>query len=199
MKDLIVKTALITLASIFAVFLIVFGALSMFSPLTLAKVFDGTGGYSSSIHFYEKHYKKTGDIEDLAILALKINQDIDAPLAEQYLEELINHEEFYEFCAKDGKPLASEEFYKSEYAVALVKNGKFDRALVVADKFVGKNGYTQFNPYSILLVEEGQNFSEEQLDKIKADIQKHSSISAGKAQSDIDYIERLKQENKNIK
>ncbi len=189
MKDLVVKTVLITLAFIFSIILLVFGALALFSPITLADTFDGTGGYSSSIYFYEKQYKKTGDIEDLALLAIKVNQDIDAQLAEQYLGELVSHEKFAEFCAEEeGKELSNREFYYGKYAVALVKNDGFDKALEVAEEFVKANGYTSYNPYSVLIIEQGESFSSEQLDQIQSKILFYSAS----AEQDINQITYLK-------
>ncbi len=187
MKELVIKTVLITLASVLGVFLLVFGALALFSPLTLAKLFDGTGGYSSSIHFYERHYDKTGDIEDLAVLALKINADIDTELAEEYFEKLVTDQSFDEFCANaEGGELSNKQFYLGKYATVLVKNSKLDKALELAKEFVNENGYTSYNPYTVLLIELGESFSADELNAIKENIKGY-----GEASSDIAYIDEL--------
>ncbi len=182
MKDLIVKTVLITLASLVGVFLLTFGALALFSPITLAEVFDGTGGYSSSIRFYELQYEKTGEIDDLAILTVKINQDVDAELSEKYLEELINHPDFDSVYGD----LSNKQFYYGKYAVALVKNDKFSYALAHADNFVKANGYTAYNPYSVILVELGGELNGDQLESIKESINNYAEAS-----SDLEYIDAL--------
>ncbi len=192
MKNLVIKTVFITLASLFGLLLLVFGALALFSPVTLAEVFDVTGSYSGSILFYEKQYDKTGDIEDLAVLSIKINQEVDAELAEKYLEKLVNHENFEQFCAsEDGGVLSNKQFYVGKYALALVKNGKLDKALTVAEDFVNQNGYTGFNPYSVILVEKGKGLTAQQLNAIKAKIQSYSGADKENATADIEYIDNL--------
>ncbi len=187
MKDLVVKTVLFTLAFILGIVVLVFGALAIFTPITLAEVFDGTGGYSASIHFYQKNYEKTGEIEDLALLALKINQDVDGDKAEKYLEKLVSDAEFVEFCKTEvGGELSNKQFYIGKYASVLVLNGKFDKALEVAESFVTDNDYTALNPYSVILIERGESLSEAELNKIKDKIKDFSE-----AHSDLDYIDEL--------
>ncbi len=192
MKDIVVKTVLITLASLFGVFLVAFGALAMFAPGTLAEVFDGTGGYSSSILFYEKQYDKTKDIEDLAILVVKINPELDLELAEKYYNELVNHEKFEEFCANgQGDVLSNKEFYVGKYALTLFKNDKLDSALVVASDFVKENGYTLFNPYSVLLIEQGGEFSKAELEQIKDEILAYSGEDKANTTHDLKLVDDL--------
>ncbi len=195
MKGLIVKTALITLAIIFSVVLLVVGALSIFSPITLAKGFDGLGCYSLTTYFYEKNYQKSEDIEDLALLAIKLNQDSDGEKAEKYLKELVRHENFNEFCASEqGGNVYNKEFYTGKYAVVLVKNSKLIDAIDVADVFVLENGYTDFNPYSVLLIECGKNLSVEDLNLIKGKLTTFIDVfsSSQNVATDIEYIEQLK-------
>ena len=68
MKNLVIKTVVITLAAIVSLMAITFGALTVFTPKTLGGVFDGAGNYSAAVFFYDLQYEKTGDIEDLAVL-----------------------------------------------------------------------------------------------------------------------------------
>ncbi len=193
MKKLILKTALITLASILCVFLLVFGALALFSPITLANLFDRMGGYSSSIHFYESQYDKTGDIDDLSVLVLKIDHESDSELAEEYLAELVSHKDFNEFCVREeGGEISNKEFYYGKYAVALAKNSKLDKSIEVANAFVEDNGYTNYNPFSILLMEYGENLSETQLTELGGHIIKHSGDNLDKVAQDLKHIDNLK-------
>ncbi len=194
MTKLIIKTVSITLASVLGAFLLTFGALALFSPITLAKIFDGTGGYSSSIHFYERNYDKTGDVDDLALLVVKINEDVDLDLAEDYLEQLIVHEEFNSFCEKNEQPLQTKEFYYGKYAVVLAKNAKLDKAIELGDAFVQENGYTDYNPFSVLLFEYGDFLSAEQLGSIQTKIESYSldGVQLEKRAIDLTRIEQLK-------
>ncbi len=195
LSKLVIKTISITLASVLGAFLLTFGALALFSPITIAKLFDGLGGYSSSIRFYERHYEKTGDIDDLVLLVLKIDGDSDSELVEGYLAELIKHEDFAVFCQKEGQATSKKEFYYGKYAVALAKNAKFSDALVIADSFVNELGYTANNPFRTLLVDYGVNFSAAQLDELKNKISSYSiseEQGANRIQEDLILIEELK-------
>lgn len=195
LKKLIVKTAIITLACVLGLILLTFGALAIFSPVTLANVFDKTGSYSASVYFYEKNYQNSGDIDDLALLTIKIDQDLDGEKAEEYLAKLVRHEDFIEFCASEqGGEVFNKQFYVGNYAVVLVKNSKLIDAIDVAEIFVLENGYTDFNPYSVLLIEEGENLSVEDLDLIKGKLHVYLDAfpSSQNTVNDINYIDQLK-------
>lgn len=175
MKKLILKTTAITLASIIGASLLVFGIFALFFPAPLARLFEGTGGYSASIHFYERQYKKTGDIEDLAEFVVKIDLEKDSDLAEEYLYEIINHKDFLAYCTEQDhlslSNISTKEYFNGSYASVLVKNGKFDSALDFAREFVNANGYTAYNPYSVVIMNNGDNLNLEQLRIFEGDIE----------------------------
>jgi len=98
LKKLIIKTSLITLAVTLCALMITFGALALFAPKTVAGIFDGVGGYSASVFFYEKQYNKSGEIDDLAVLVDKIDEDKEPLKAEKYIETLISREDFATYC-----------------------------------------------------------------------------------------------------
>ena len=50
-----------------------------------------------------------------------------------------------------GSTVSEKEFYVSNYALVLAKNDKFADALSVSSEFVKENGYTNYNPYRILI------------------------------------------------
>ena len=56
------------------------------------------------------------------------------------------------------------------YASVLVKNGKFEDALTVADDYVKENGYTSFNPFSVIIMENGESLTTENLTTLKLKI-----------------------------
>lgn len=177
MKKLILKTTAITLASIIGAGLLVFGIFALFFPAPLARLFEGTGGYSASIHFYERQYKKTGDIEDLAEFVVKIDLEKDSELAEEYLYEIIKHEDFPSYCTEQDylklSNISTKEYFNGSYASALVKNGKFDSALNFAREFVSDNEYTAYNPYSVVIMNNGNDMNLDQLRIFESDIDKH--------------------------
>ncbi len=156
MKKLVIKTTLITLASILVAMGIAFGAIALFAPGFTADIFNGVGNYSASVFFYEKQYKKTGDIDDLATLVDKIDYEKENQKSEEYLSLLVNHADYESFCdlGSNGS-VTTEEYYTGNFALVLAENGKFNEALDVAKNYVLDNGYTKNNPFRILVV----NFS----------------------------------------
>ncbi len=155
------KTIAITLASILGVCLLAFGSLALFSPVTLAKFFDDAGNRKASVFFYEKQYEKTGDILDLSVLVLKIDDNKDLAHAEKYLGKLTSHLKFSELCQTQdefGGVLSSSEYYFGRYVCVLVSLGKVDKAITVSKAVVDKYGYTDYNPFTYAIVEKGKTF-----------------------------------------
>ena len=116
MKNLVIRSIVITLASIVSALSITFGALSVFTPKTIAGFFDDVGNTPASVFFYERQFEKSADFEDLALLVNKIDDEKDAERAEKYLLLFINHEEFNSYCLGKttmGVPLS--EYYLGRY------------------------------------------------------------------------------------
>lgn len=65
MKKLIVKTALVTLGSLLAVFLLLLTAMTMYAPRTMASLLDSVGNRSLSLWYTELAYQKFGETDDL--------------------------------------------------------------------------------------------------------------------------------------
>ena len=117
MKKLVIKTALITVVSIIGAVIIAFGAFAMFAPKSVASFFDGVGGYSASVFFYERQYEKTGDFSDLVVLVDKIDDYTDPDTAKKYLKIFIEHQEFENYCAGKNatKYLSLADYYLGRY------------------------------------------------------------------------------------
>ena len=154
MKKLVIKTTCITLASLIVAFAIFFGAASLFAPGWVGGIFDGVGNYSASVFFYEKQYEKTGDIDDLNTLVLKIDIKNDSSRASKYFGKMVEHQDFEEFCNSQdgGSDISAEEYYFGCYVLALAYNGKLDDAIDKAKDFVG-NTYTENNPFRLLVAD----------------------------------------------
>ena len=175
MTKLVLKTTAITLAAVLTACLVAFGAFALFSPVSLAKFFGNLGGYSSAVYFYEKQYQKTDSIEDLSVLVANIDDEKDSVKAEEFLADLILHEGINEFCvSEDGEietvKISTKEYYTVRYVKVLVKNDKFDKALSTASLFVTDNGYTNFNPFSSLIIDCVDSLTSEQLTAIEIKI-----------------------------
>ena len=151
MKKLVIKTTLITLASLIGAMAITFGAVALFAPGFTAGIFNGVGNYSATVFFYEKQYAKTQSVIDLMVLVDKVDYENDSVRAEKYLELLVNHKDFDKVSNVGGSTVSEKEFYVSNYALVLAKNDKFADALSVSSEFVKENGYTNYNPYRILI------------------------------------------------
>ena len=98
MRKLVIKTAVITLASLLVALAITFGAFALFAPRSLAGFFDGVGNYSASVFFYERQFERSNEFLDLANLVNKIDDENDNERAVKYLSLFINHDEFENYC-----------------------------------------------------------------------------------------------------
>ena len=65
MKNLVVKTAIITLIVVFSVTVVTFALLTAFAPGVMLKVTSGLGMDKSALSFAVRYYEKTEDISDL--------------------------------------------------------------------------------------------------------------------------------------
>ena len=202
MKDLIVKTAVITLASIVSLLAITFGALSIITPKTVADIFDNLGAKGASIFLYQMNYERTDDIQDLISIIDKAYVNEDSSDQEKYLDMLITREDFNSFCSasdrenfgKDDYDITTKEFYYGYYVRVLYKNAQFDKAIEVSNEFVSSNGYTRFNPLTTLLDEFCFKFTDEQTDKIEMAIKEARSKDNEQKEyknNDLKYIKIL--------
>lgn len=199
LNKLILKTASITLASIIAVSVLLFGAFWLFAPSTLAKAFNGLGNYSASIYFYKVQYDKTGSINDLSNLVINVNEKLDPEFAMENLGKLIMHADFDEFCKtqdeKGDSKINTAEYYYGKYATLLARNGKMGNALTVCKMYVEDYFYTDYNPYKVILFELGSILSKQDLELMKTSIEEllPSLFSSFKtdAMNDIDSIDQL--------
>lgn len=171
MKKLVIKTTLITLACLIGALVITISALCLFAPATMAGFFDDVGNYSASVFFYEKQYEKTGDIEDLDKLILKVDMAGDTVRTEKYVKQLIEHKDFNKFL------MADREYYYGCYALSLARNGKFDDAVKVGQDFVSENGYTALNPLRVLITDFVTDNMTEQKVKLALAITQTTNVS----------------------
>ena len=197
MTKLVLKTVVITLIAVLGACSVIFGSLVLFAPVTVADFASGMGMYKTAIYCYEKQYGKSDNIDDLAVLILKIDEQKDSEKSEKYLEIMCNRVDYAEYCNVSdsnigGAQVSLDEFYRGKYAVALVKNGKFEIAINVAKGYASEKGYTNFNPFSVIIAELGRQLTAEQLGTLRTEINAYVNGAQGTiAQEDIMQIEQL--------
>ena len=153
MKKLVVKTAIITLASLICTLLIAFGALAVCAPNYLGRVFDGTGNHSVAVFFYEKQFEKTGNVDDLNTLVLKLDVKGDSQKAEKYYKKIIEHSDFERLCQSQNSQnglIGAKDFYVGQYVLSLAYNGKFEEAVAYSKDYIGAS-YQKNNPFQALI------------------------------------------------
>lgn len=175
MKNLIIKTIVITISSIISLLALVFGALCVFTPTTIASVFENVGCYKASVFFYEIEYEQSNDIEDLIVLVDKAYGNDDNEGLEEYLGELIWHKDFFNYCRnKDANLSANKiptrDYFVGYYAVVLIENGNFSSSLKMSKSYVQKYGYTEFNPIRTIVSESFEILTAEQKTELKQTI-----------------------------
>ncbi len=175
MKNLIIKTIVITLSSIISLVSVVFGALCVFTPTTIASVFEDMGYYRASAFFYEIEYEQSNDIEDLLVLVDKAYGNKDNEGLEEYLGELIWHKNFFNYCKNKDASLSANkiptrDYFVGYYASVLIENGKFSSSLNMSNSYVQKYGYTEFNPIRTIVNECFNLLTAEQKTELKKTI-----------------------------
>ena len=194
MGKLVMKTAAITLASVIGVVALVFCALVLFSPVTLARLSDNLNSYSAAVFFYEKQYQKTGSCDDLSVLISRIDEKSDTARLANYSKIMLEREDFSDYCADEGvkyygSKLQAEEYFYGKFAVS----GSVEDVITFSERFVSDNGYTSFNPFRILISERGTLLTETEknlvinsLESLKENITDTSVID-----TDINYLKTL--------
>ena len=166
MKKLVIKTALITLASIVALMAILFGVFALFFPKTLATSFDKAGSYGASMYFYEKQYEKSSSMDDLYTLCVKVNPYTDGQRAEKYLTEFAEKSNFYSYCRNldSGEVVSNEEYFEGKLVTVLYLKGGVDAGIPKAIQFIreGNKKYTEYNPFFMLYSDDNIDWTTEQ-------------------------------------
>lgn len=137
MKKLVVQTACLSLAFLLGSMFCAFGLAAIFAPGRVGVLFDGVGEYSASVFFYEKQYKKTGDVEDLYTLVSNLDVYSDSVRAERYFTKIVVHDGFKTLCEKldeDSTGLSTKDYCYGSLCFALAENGKTDQAKATAQE-----------------------------------------------------------------
>ncbi|MCH5147815.1 MAG: hypothetical protein J1G05_00440 [Clostridiales bacterium] len=145
MKKIIIKTAIITFASVVAALALAFGIASLAFPQGMSKICENMGNYKLAASYAERQYGYSGSTEDLyrcALLHIRIG---DRNKIIEYCGKLVEKQDFEERCGDNV------QYVYGNYATALYLSGKDDEAIAVADKSVGE-GFHIPNAYADLTV-----------------------------------------------
>ena len=185
-KKLVIKTICFTLGGIMLLMGLLYGALAIFSPKTLANFFDGIGFERLALKNYEREYNKTEDILDLYELVVKFDEEENAEKCEKYALALISIDNFDTLCALlDGEnaSVTTKEFVNSKYALSLFYGDKFSDSVNFAKEYFDANGYTSFSPFRVLVAEGKAVFSAEQKQSLVEKLNEAFSVATPSEQA----------------
>lgn len=167
MKKIIIKTAMITLASVIVLLALAFGIASLAFPKNMSQICENMGNYKLAASYAERQYSYTGSTEDLYRCTRLYIRIGDRSNTIKYCKKLVEKEDFKECCASDV------QYIYGNYATSLYLSGKGDEAVVIAEKSIA-DGFEIPNAYADLTVkavekedkEFGQKLLSSFLDKV---------------------------------
>ncbi len=158
MKKIVIKTALITLASVIVLFALAFGIASLAFPGNMSQICENCGNDSLAASYASRQYDYTGSTEDLyrcADLYIRIG---DRGNTVKYCKKLVDKQDFKEFCTKkDNNGAASHaQYIYTNYASALYFSKRGEEAIGVANKSV-EDGFVIPNAFATLTINAVEN------------------------------------------
>ena len=164
MKNIVLKSALFTLAAaivaaVIAVIILFFGF-----PKTTAGIFENAGNYKFASRFAAMQYSRSHDIDDLGRTVMDSIFAEDDEYLVKYGSELVEKSNFDAYCQKQDDRYSKGD--KSEYrlsfkqyvcgqvACAVYRSEDIDKALAIVDKALeGVDGFPTGNALVPLVVE----------------------------------------------
>ena len=148
MKKLIIKTTIIALSIIIVLSFLVFGLISITSPLTIANASFRLGNKNLAVKYTEKHYLKTNEFEDLALLVERGISAENNEVVIKYAPTLIYSEEFESYSKSQSGDYTN--YIASGYVISLYGEGEISKCISVAFQYVDAN-FTIPNPVTTLV------------------------------------------------
>ncbi len=144
MQKLVLKTALITLASVLVLALLVYGVLSLFVPSAMVSLTDKLGMDGACARYSVSVYEKTGDIDDLAAAVERSYGAERYGDAAEYGVILLEREDFSSYCERRENAMAGQKYDYAQFAAGIVSvslyyDGQTDAAVKVAFDAVGSS------------------------------------------------------------
>lgn len=164
MKQIVIKTALITLGTVIALFVLAFGIASLAFPKNMSELCENMGSPQLAAGYAERQYEYTGSTEDLYRCARLYIKTGDRKNTIKYCEKLVAKKDFKEYCG------ANVQYVYGNYATALYLSEKGDEAIVIAEKSV-EDGFVISNAYVTLTLQadakEDKEFGEKLLSSLE--------------------------------
>ncbi len=125
MHKLILKTALITLASVLALALLLFGVFSLFVPSVMVSLTDKLGMDGACARYSCAVYEKSGEVGDLALAVERSYNAQRYEDAAAYGAELLARDDFSDYCtARDGAQNGLTSSY-AQYAAGITSVSQY--------------------------------------------------------------------------
>lgn len=141
MKKTIIKTVIITLASIIFAASLAVGITLAVSPKAIGKVFTKCGNYDAAAKLYESQYKKTESVSDLIeLVSMSIAADKDEMIAKYGDKLTVNYKGNMILMTSDEERFDN---YSKATVEAYYKLGKKEDCVRVA--FLSSGAYTEGN------------------------------------------------------
>ncbi len=159
-KKLIINWSLITLCGLLILTILTFASLCLFSPISMARFCGNLGFEKLETDFYLKDYNKTGNINSLYKVVINSYNLKNYNYVETYYEVLEKNERYDEFIEYVNEQnlkveatnlnksalLNEDNYLKNRYVLALIKNGKMEKAYDYAfNNFENYDSYTLTN------------------------------------------------------
>ena len=182
MKNIIIKTALITLGSVIALLVLAFGIASLAFPGNMSEICENMGNPRLAASYAERQYEYTGSTEDLYRCTRLYIQTGDRDNTIKYCKKLVGKSDFKEYCG------ANVQYIYGNYATALYQSGKGEDAISVAEKSV-EDGFSVPNAYATLALKavdkEDKDFGEQLLSSL-------SQIKEPEDKAQLEYYNAVK-------
>ena len=168
MKKLVIKTTVIALSIIIALTILGFTIVATTSPLIIANACFRVGNKDLAVTYTEKHYLKTLEFEDLALLVERGISANNDEIVTKYTPQLIYSENFESFASAQSGDYTN--FIANGYVSCLYSKGEIDKAIVVAFQYVDAN-FTLPNPVTTLVYTASGKNDVNTLTKILAELE----------------------------
>lgn len=147
MNKLILKTALITLLSLFATLLIGVFSITLFAPSFAGDCYFEIGLKDVAVSCYERAYLNSGSYDDLVELVDSASFSENDALTASYGKTMIERKlEFADFCAKSDENTQSNfstyDYYATLIMFAFYDIGDKDGAVEICFNTLENGGYT---------------------------------------------------------
>ena len=148
MKKLVIKTTVIALSIIITLTFLIGVIISVASPLTIANASFRLGNKDLAVKFTEKHYLKTLEYDDLALLVERGISAGNDDIVIKYSPEFINSENFEGYSKTQSGDYVN--YIISGYVVALYNEKDIAKAISLAFQYVDAS-FTLPNPVTTLV------------------------------------------------